>query len=179
MKTCDANLAGLAKQIDTAEDKADKLRKKGTRAQASKVAEAMAAVAKATGDWESQAPFIFEKFQAADETRWNTLRDCLTQYHTLEVDQAQRSMQLANESLSTLLDLNTTDEIKTFVETVTHGKPKVERQGSKVPTTASAGMPSSTPSIVTDDSVSIQSAGSGSGGGMMEFRPCGFLDADL
>lgn len=78
-----------------------------------------------------------------------------------------------------MLDLNTSDEIKTFAETVTHGKPKIERQGGKAPTTASAGMPSSTPFIVTDDSVSVQSAGSGSGGGMTEFRPCGFLDADL
>lgn len=171
LKTYEGNLTGIAKQIDNAEDKADKLRKKGTRAQAARVAEAAAAVEKATGDWDSQAPFVFEKLQAVDETRCNNLRDSLTQYHTLEVDQAQRAMQIANESLSTLLDLNTIDEIKAFAEAVTQGRPKIERQGARAPTTAAAGMPSTTPSIVTDDSVSVQSAGSGSGGGMRNFGP--------
>ncbi|KAF8456649.1 Muniscin C-terminal mu homology domain-containing protein [Terfezia claveryi] len=166
LKAYEGNLTGIAKQIDNAEDKADKLRKKGARAQAARVAEAAAAVEKATGDWDSQAPFVFEKLQAVDETRCNNLRDSLTQYHTLEVDQAQRAMQLANESLSTLLDLNTIDEIRTFAETVTHGRPKIERQGARAPTTAAVGMPSTTQSIVTDDSVSVQSAGSGSGGGL-------------
>ncbi|RPB20593.1 hypothetical protein L211DRAFT_792023 [Terfezia boudieri ATCC MYA-4762] len=139
LKTYEGNLTGIAKQIDNAEEKADKLRKKGARAQAARVAEAAAAVEKATGDWDSQAPFVFEKLQAVDETRCNNLRDSLTQYHTLEVDQAQRAMQLANESLSTLLDLNTIDEIRTFAETVTHGRPKIERQGARAPTTAATG----------------------------------------
>ncbi|KAF8455251.1 Muniscin C-terminal mu homology domain-containing protein [Kalaharituber pfeilii] len=170
LKACEGNLSTVAKQIDTAEDKADKLKRRGARAQAAKVAEAAAAVEKASVEWESQAPFVFEKLQAVDETRCNNLRDSLTRYHTLEVDQAQRAMQLAEESLSTLLDLHANDEIRTFAETVTNGKQKLERIGSRAPSTAAsaaAGMPSSTPtpSVVTDDSVSVQSAGSGSGGG--------------
>lgn len=119
---------------------------------------------------------MFEKLQAVDETRCNNLRDCLTQYHTLEVDQAQRAMQLANESLGTLLDLNTIDEIKNFSETVTHGKPKIERQGPRPPTIAASNMPSSTPSFGTDDSVSVQSAGSG--GGMEEIELCKCTNAN-
>ena len=181
LKTFEGNLSGIAKQIDNAEDKADKLRKRGARAQATRVAEAAAAVEKASGDWDSQAPFVFEKFQAVDEARCNMLRDALTRYYTLEVDQAQRAMQLADESLSTLLDLNAIDEIKSFAEAVTHGKPKNDRQGSRAPSIVAAGMPSSTPSIVADDSVSVQSSGSGtgSGGGTLVYRPCNFTIANL
>lgn len=166
MKNVEGSLSNLADQIDVAEKKSDKLKRRGTKAQAAKVAEAANGLEKVMNEWESQAPFVFEKLQACDEVRIGNLRDALTQYHTLEADCAQRAMQLAQESLTTLLDVNTSDEIKAFAARTTNGKARIERTRSRTGTSSSnaPGLPSSTPSIVTDDSVSVQSSGSGGAG---------------
>lgn len=164
----ESTLAAAAKAFDSAEEKSEKVKRRGPKAKPQQVAEAANAVANTTGEWESQAPFAFEKFQAADESRCNHLRDVLTTWQTLELDQAQRNMQAVEATLNAILDINTSDEIKGFANKVTAGKPAIERLRSR--TGSSSGPPNmpSTPSIVTDDSVSVQSSGSGgaSGGGL-------------
>lgn len=164
----ESNLAAAAKAVDVADEKEQKVKRRGTKAKPQQVADATNAVSNAMGEWESQAPFAFEKFQAADESRCNHLRDVLTTWQTLELDQAQGNMQAVEATLNLILDINTSDEIKGFANKVTVGKDRIERLQSR--TTSGGGPPGmpSTPSIVTDDSVSVQSSGSGgaSGGGL-------------
>jgi len=160
MKNMEANLSAAAKAVDAAEDRAEKLRRRGQKAKAQQVAEAATAVANANAEWDSQAPFVFEKLQAADESRCNNLRDALTRFQTLELDHVQSTMQGAEATLTAILDINTGDEIKSFANKATLGQHKIERKQSR---TASQGAHPATPSIVTDDSISVQSSGSGGG----------------
>lgn len=126
--TIQANLQGMAKEVDDAQKKSVALSKKGGKASAAKMDQASQRLDAATGQWESQAPFIFETLQALDETRMNHLRDVLTQYGTYEGEQAQQIQADAESVLNSLLDYNTANEIKHFVEKTTTGKPKIERQ---------------------------------------------------
>ncbi|KAJ6256287.1 hypothetical protein Dda_8784 [Drechslerella dactyloides] len=169
LRTMEGNLNGLAKAIDTSEDKVEKLRKKGKRAEPAKVAEATAGFKEATGNWESQSPFIFEQLQAVDEARITQLKESLTRMQTLELDQFDHMKGLMEATVQALLDVNAADEIKGFVNRVCGGKSASigSRPGSqRAPPTLQ------TPSIVTDDSVSVQSSGSadkashGLGGGL-------------
>lgn len=174
MKNMETNLSAAAKAVDAAEDRAEKLRRRGQKAKAQQVAEAATAVANANAEWDSQAPFVFEKLQAADESRCNSLRDALTRFQTLESDYAQNSMQGAESTLTAILDISTGDEIKGFANRATLGHHKVERKQSR--STGYSHHPA-TPSIVTDDSISVQS--SGSGGASASGRPLGFDWSDL
>src|SRR5690606_663687 len=107
------------------------LRKRGQKAAAAKVSEAASAVERTNADWDSQAPYVFEQLQLVDETRLNQLRDALTQYHTLEADCAQKAMQHAQDSLATLLDFKTEDEVRHFAQNSTQGKSKISRTSSR------------------------------------------------
>ena len=169
MRIMETNLGAVAKSIDAAEERSEKLRKRGQKAKAQQVAEAASAVTNAVAEWESQAPFVFEKLQAADETRCNNLRDALVQLQTFELDQAQSTMSMAEANITVMLDINTSDEIRGFANKATFGRQKIERQQSRTGTINHGTQPS-TPSIVTDDSISVQSTGSGgapSGGGTL------------
>ncbi|KAF3928523.1 hypothetical protein ABW21_db0202965 [Orbilia brochopaga] len=169
LRTMEGNLNGLAKAIDTSEDKVEKLRKKGKRAEPAKVAEATAGFKEATGNWESQSPFIFEQLQAVDEARITQLKESLTRMQTLELDQFDHMKGLMEATVQALLDVNTADEIKSFVNKVCGGKSA--SIGSRPPSQR-APPTLQTPSIVTDDSVSVQSSssadkvGHGLGGGL-------------
>ena len=169
MKTMETNLAATAKTIDTAEERAEKLKRRGLKAKPQQVAEAANAVANAHAEWDSQAPFVFEKLQAADESRCNGLRDALTRLHTLELDFAQATMQTAESNLTVIIDVSTSDEIKNFVHKATAGRSKIERHTSQ---TAKHTTLPATPSIVTDDNVSVQSSGSGGASGWLSPVPC-------
>ncbi|TKA65801.1 hypothetical protein B0A49_06883 [Cryomyces minteri] len=114
MSTIQGNLTAMAREIDGAQKKADKLKEKGAKAAAGKVANATSDVDNARSQWASQAPFVFEKLQAVDESRLNHLRDALTQYLTHEVDQVERDRVTAEQCLNVLLNVETADEIKTF-----------------------------------------------------------------
>lgn len=127
MSTIGGNLAAMAKEIDGANKKAEKLRDKGAKASAGKVANASSDVENAMSQWESQAPYVFEQLQAADESRVNVLRDILTQFQTHEVDQVERSRVTAEQCLHAVLNIETADEIKTFALRTAQGKPKIER----------------------------------------------------
>ena len=123
MNTIQGNLASMAKDVEKAQQKTDKLRGKGERAETGKVATANSELDTAQTLWESQAPYVFENLQALDETRLNHLRDVLTQFQTLEVDQVEKSRVAAEQCLNVLLNVETADEIKTFALKAVQGRP--------------------------------------------------------
>ncbi|KAK4173926.1 Muniscin C-terminal mu homology domain-containing protein [Triangularia setosa] len=142
-----ANLQTMAKELDDAAEKSEKLSKKGGKANAQKVDQAASRLEAANQQWESQAPFIFETLQALDEQRINHLRDVLTQFETHEVDQATRTQAAAEEVLNIMLEVNTAKEIENFANKVTAGKPRIERKStntraSNVTTPTAAAPPS-------------------------------------
>ncbi|OAA35936.1 Fes/CIP4 domain-containing protein [Metarhizium rileyi] len=125
-----SNLATMARDLESAQDKSDKLNRKGAKASSQKVDEASAKLESASQQWESQAPFIFESLQAVDETRVNHLRDVLTQYQTHETDQAQRVQAIAAQTLAVMLEISTEKEIKDFVSNTIAGKPPLPTRTS-------------------------------------------------
>ena len=119
MSTIQGNLAAVAKDFDNAHRKAGKL--SGGKSSANKVANATSDVEAANQQWESQAPYVFEQLQSLDETRINHLRDVLTQLETHEVDLVERNRISAESCLNALLNVNTADEISTFVARTSGG----------------------------------------------------------
>ncbi|KAI9847629.1 MAG: hypothetical protein M1837_002203 [Sclerophora amabilis] len=132
MSTIQGNLVAMAKEVESAVDKAEKLRKKGQKAASGKVAAATAEVEKANSQWDSQAPFVFETLQAVDETRLNHLRDVLTQFQTHEADQVERNRVTAEECLNTLLNVEAADEIQAFATRTISSRPKNQLQRNRV-----------------------------------------------
>lgn len=159
MSTISGNLAAMAREVENAQKKSDKVRGKGEKAAANKVAQATSEVEYAMSQWESQAPFVFEKLQAVDESRLNHLRDVLTQFQTHEVDQVERSRVTAEQCLNALLNVETEEEIRSFSSRAVSGRPKLERPGSSRVGPSSSLAPTS--SIPTTDDRSSQKSGSG------------------
>ncbi|KAL1632113.1 Suppressor of Profilin deletion [Neofusicoccum ribis] len=160
MSTISGNMAHMAKEIETAQKRADKLKDKGAKAPAGKVATASTDVENANQQWSSQAPFIFEKLQAVDESRINHLRDALTQFQTLELDQIDRTRGPAEQCLSVILDVQTADEVKTFALKTTSGKPKLETQRGRNQAQASSSLTPTMQPPPTPDDGSSQRSGS-------------------
>lgn len=125
MSTISGNLSSMAKEIDMAQKKAEKLTQKGGKAATDKVAGAASEVEGANAQWESQAPYVFEKLQAVDESRLNNLRDLLTQFQTHEIDQVERSRVTAEDCLNSLVTLDTADEVKMFSLRAVQGRPRL------------------------------------------------------
>jgi hypothetical protein len=125
--TMSGNLMSLAKELEDANKAAKKLREKGGKASADKVANAASTVENAQSQWDSQAPYVFEQLQAADESRLNHLRDVLTQYqtHVIESDSSVNSS--AEECLNALLNVQVADEIKTFAMKTSGAQPSTQR----------------------------------------------------
>ena len=184
------NIASIAREVDNAHRKASKLNV--ARSNANKVANATSDVEAANLQWDSQAPFAFETLQALDESRVSHLRDVLTQLETHEVDQVERSRVTAEACLNALLNIDTSEEISTFVARTSAGissapAPARESRGSD---SAAAELPAlrSTPSRPSaprpEDGANdrpspfASSVRSGSGGGSMgtahRYRPCFF-----
>lgn len=134
--TIQGNLAAVAKDLDGAQKKAQKLA--GGKSSANKVANATSDVDAANQQWESQAPYVFEQLQALDESRINHLRDVLTQFETHEVDLVERNRVTAESCLNALLNVNTADEISTFVAQHTGGESVPPRPASRSATTGSS-----------------------------------------
>ncbi len=135
--TISTNLQTMARELEDAQEKSDKLTRKGGKANVQKVDQATSKLESATQQWESQAPFIFESLQALDELRINHLRDVLTQLETHEVDQATRTQAAAEDAVNFMLEIDTAAEIQNFAHKVTAGKPKVERKSGPGPGTIS------------------------------------------
>ena len=127
------NVASIARDVDNAHKKASKLNV--AKSNANKVANATSDVEAANLQWDSQAPYAFETLQALDESRVSHLRDVLTQLETHEVDQVERSRVTAEACLNALLNIDTSEEISTFVARTSAGMstaaaPERESRGS-------------------------------------------------
>jgi hypothetical protein len=107
------NLNSLAKQVDNASKKADRLKDKAGK-DVSKVANASSSVEEAQGQWDSQSPFVFEQLQAIDEARLDHLRNVLTQFQTHVIEAVSAGNRGAEEALNALLNVQTADEILAF-----------------------------------------------------------------
>lgn len=128
MSTIQGNLASVGKDLETAQRRVEKI--KSGKSSANKVASAKADVDAASQQWESQAPYVFERLQALDENRVNHLRDVLTQLQTHELDHLEKSRVAAESCLNTLLNVDTIDEISAFVARST-GRPRSARLHSR------------------------------------------------
>ncbi len=171
MSTIQGNLASCAKEVDNAHKKASKL--SGSKSSTNKVANATSDVEAANQQWESQAPYVFEQLQSLDETRINHLRDVLTQLETHEVDLVERNRVTAESCLNALLNVDTSDEISTFVARISGGDtpnnsnpPRLpSRSGATAPKPIAAPTPpvprlpssSTTPSRTREDSAEVPS----------------------
>ncbi|KAM3414293.1 hypothetical protein BST61_g10946 [Cercospora zeina] len=142
MPTIQGNLAQMAKEIEKAQKATEKLQGKGESADANKVANATSDLENARAQWASQAPFVFESLQALDETRLNQLRDILTQFVTLDVDQNEKSRGASEQALNVLLNVEPADEIKLFaIKAATRRQSEVRhahRASMFVPSSSSA-----------------------------------------
>jgi F-BAR domain only protein len=155
MTTIQGNLTAIAKDFESAQKKAEKLRDKSGRPD--RVANASSSVDDASQQWESQAPYVFEQLQSLDETRVNFLRDVLTQFQTHEVDQVERNRTSAESCLNALLNIETADEIKTFAAKISGGIGSTLRRRSSAatgarPQSASLVAPPTPPSRGFEDS---------------------------
>jgi F-BAR domain only protein len=130
MNTISTNLATMAKALEEAQDKSEKLGKKGGKASTQKVDAASSKLDSATQQWESQAPFIFESLQALDESRVNQLRDLLTQFQTHEADCAQRIQDKSADTLAQVLEISSETEIHAFVNKATAGRARLPTRTS-------------------------------------------------
>ena len=158
MSTIQGNLGALAKDLDAAQRKAEKLKEKGSKAATDKVAGANSGVDDATQQWDSQAPYVFEQLQAADESRLNHLRDVLTQFQTHEVDQVERNKNSVESCLNALLTVETADEIKTFAARNNGGRSSVSRARRQSTSAASSSLPVPPPSRGARDNASLTPA---------------------
>ncbi|EMC95592.1 hypothetical protein BAUCODRAFT_148488 [Baudoinia panamericana UAMH 10762] len=162
MSTMQGNLGAMAKEVDKARQKAEKVQHKGDRAEAGRVANASSDVENAQTQWESQAPYVFENLQALDEARLNHLRDAMTQFQTHEVDLVQKSQSTAEHCLNVLLSLQTEDEIKTFALKAVSGRPRADRSqrasiAQAPPSRAGTSSTNLTPTISQPDDDSLRS----------------------
>ena len=158
MSTIQGNLASIARDVDSARKKADKVH--SGRTSANKVANATSDVEQANQQWDSQAPYVFEQLQALDESRVNHLRDLLTQFQTHEIDQVERNRVSAESCLNAILNVNTADEISTFVARRSGSAPTISpRPKSR----AASGQPLSVPqrAASSDDRASVATDTSG------------------
>jgi hypothetical protein len=161
MTTMQGNLAAMAKEIDLSQDKLEKLKKKGAKAQTSKVADAAGGLDTAMGEWNSQAPFVLEKLQEIDESRLNHLRDLLTQLQTHEMDRIERERSESEDCLNLLLNIQTSDEITRFAKRATGGKVNLEQR----PSTNHGGSGLAALPTEREETASLRSAISGSNAG--------------
>ncbi|OQO11578.1 hypothetical protein B0A48_03305 [Cryoendolithus antarcticus] len=143
MTNMQGNLGAIAGDVETAKQKTEKLRSKGDKADTNKVANAISDFEEAQVQWQSQAPYVFESLQAIDESRWNHVRDVLTQFQTHEVDQVEKQRVSAEQVLNQLLNVETADEIKTYALRIMENKPPVRQ--STQPRGSSANLSSSSP----------------------------------
>jgi hypothetical protein len=137
ISTIQGNLTSMAKELDEAQERSDKLGKKGGKASTAKLDKAAVQLQVAEQQWNSQAPFVFETLQALDETRLNHLRDVLTQYTTHQTDLMQRNTTAVEQTLNSLLEVNTSQEIKNWSQAGVAGKPITERRARQLSTAES------------------------------------------
>jgi hypothetical protein len=161
VSTMSGNLMSLAKDLEDANKTAKKLKEKGGKASADKVANAASTVENAQGQWDSQAPYVFEQLQAADESRLNHLRDVLTQYQTHVIESVSSVSSSAEECLNALLNVQVADEVKTFAMKISATQSSTQREISIATSSRSEG-PAPGPSTTLSPITSATQADDGS-----------------
>ncbi|KAL8940685.1 MAG: hypothetical protein Q9211_002159 [Gyalolechia sp. 1 TL-2023] len=156
MSTIQGNLAAVAKELEAAQKRADRIR--GGKSAANKVADATSSAEAISREWRSQAPYVFEQLQALDENRINHLRDLLTQLQTHEVDQVERNRISAESCLNAILNVDTKEEISNFVARISAGAPQTMQPTTRIQTASGNMLSSPTPSRAQDDRASEISA---------------------
>ncbi|KAL8925337.1 MAG: hypothetical protein Q9172_002268 [Xanthocarpia lactea] len=165
--TIQGNLGAVAKELDAAQKRVDKIM--GGKGHAKNIGDATNGAEAINREWQSQAPYVFEQLQALDENRVNHLRDVLTQLQTHEVDQVERNRVSAESCLNALLSVHTKDEISAFVARTSAGTPTIQPT-SRSRMTSGNTLATTAPSRSQDDRASEVSAtsegpfGSGSAG---------------
>ncbi|KAI9668464.1 MAG: hypothetical protein M1831_001218 [Alyxoria varia] len=112
MSNMQGNLASLSKDVEDSQAKAEK--GKEGRARFTRKHSGTGDAEAAQAHWDSQAPYVFEQLQALDETRFNHLKDVLTQFQTHEADRVEKSRVTVESCINALLSVDTRDEIQTF-----------------------------------------------------------------
>ncbi|CCU74278.1 BAR superfamily protein [Blumeria hordei DH14] len=128
--TMQGNILSLSKELEEAQDKIEKLNRRGTKVNVHKADLASNRLQAAIQQWEAQAPFVFETLQALDERRLNHLRDVLTQYQTHEADINERIRKSVESTLKFLLDVDTEIEIKNWSQAGAPGKSLLKSNSS-------------------------------------------------
>jgi hypothetical protein len=164
MTTMQGNLSAMGKAVQEAQDKSDKLNKKGGKANAQKVELATKKLESANDNWNTEAPHIFETLQLVDEKRVNILRDVLTEYQTFEMEQIESSRLAVAEVLTHVVDVEAMTEILGFVNDTTQGRQRrpLQRAPASMSNNGSALVP---PPSAGADSVSQFSDHTGAGVG--------------
>ena len=152
MITIQGNLVTVGKELESAQRKVEKI--KGGKSSANKVANATSDVENASQQWESQAPYVFERLQAVDENRVNHLRDALTQLKTHEIDLIDKTRTAAEGCLNAILSVETSDEISSFVARASAGQPALARQKSRSRTATNSMLTPPAPVRPQDDGAS-------------------------
>ncbi|KAL8656630.1 MAG: hypothetical protein Q9226_002612 [Calogaya cf. arnoldii] len=167
MTTIQGNLGAIAKELDSAQKRVEKI--KGGKGHAKNIGDATLGAEAIDREWQNQAPYVFEQLQALDENRINHLRDVLTQLQTHEIDQVERNRVSAESCLNALLSLDTKEEISAFVAKTSADAPSIQpTQRSRM--ASGTTFASLAPSHTQDDRASEVSAtsegpfGSGSAG---------------
>lgn len=164
MTSVQGNLSSMAKELEDAKNQSEKLSRKGGKASAQKVEAATSKLEAANVQWDTQAPFIFETLQALDERRLNHLRDVLTQLETHEADQVERSRITAEQTLNSLLEVDTAQEIQNFARDAVAGKPKLERRPPIRQASSMAGSNMALPPNRSQDDAASENSGRNEGG---------------
>ncbi|KAH0283583.1 hypothetical protein M436DRAFT_43046 [Aureobasidium namibiae CBS 147.97] len=152
MSTIQGNLTSMARDVENAQKKSERLNSKGSN----NASRADSELEGAQSQWTSQSPYVFQSLQSLDEARLNHLRDVLTQLQTHEIDTIEKTREPAEAVLNGLLNIDAADEIKTYALRVSSGDvvPKENkirnRQSIFVP-------PSLAPSTRQDDGASMRS----------------------
>ena len=152
MSTIQGNLVSVARDVDAARKRADKIQNGKTPQ--SKIDNATSDFNVANQQWDSQAPYVFEQLQALDENRVNHLRDVLTQFQTHEVDLVERNRVSAESCLNAILNVNTSEEISTFVAKTSENAPTVPPPRPKSRSASSQPLSARPRTASTDDRAS-------------------------
>ena len=117
MSTIQGNLVSMARDVENAQKKSERLNSKGSN----NASRADSELEGAQSQWTSQSPYVFGSLQSLDESRLNTLRDVLTQFQTHEIDAIEKMRDSAESVLNVFLNIETVDEIKTYALRVSSG----------------------------------------------------------
>jgi len=142
LSTMQSNLGDLVREVDTAQKKLEKITGGSTNhsfgrnnslTSSANLTVAQTELENAQGAWNSQAPFVFETLQAADERRMDNLRNLLTLFLTHETDRIETDKNSAEACLNAMLTVETDKEIKMFAARVkdAHPNAKVEDNNDK------------------------------------------------